>query len=132
MLPRPTAKVPPPPLPSPTQGVQQSAISPSTPSPIATAHGPSSRPPQVRKLLAAHGICLRPGPEVLVADLGTVATAAAWQNEQLRQQEQQGAGGGMLACAHVCEGVSMRAGARDGGARALHGNWREQEGKRVS
>ena len=43
---------------------------------------------QVRKLLSAHGITLRSGPEVVVADLGTAAAAAAFHHEQQRQQQQ--------------------------------------------
>ncbi len=45
---------------------------------------------QVRKLLGAHGVRLRAGPEVVVADLGTAAAAAAFHHEQQRQQQQAG------------------------------------------
>lgn len=43
---------------------------------------------QVRKLLQAHGMELRSGPEVVVADLGTAAAAAAVHLEQQRQQQE--------------------------------------------
>ncbi|KAF5838830.1 hypothetical protein DUNSADRAFT_2087 [Dunaliella salina] len=48
--------------------------------------GLSPKASAMRKLLAAHGVLLRTGPEVVVADLGTAAAAAAFHLEQQRQQ----------------------------------------------